>query len=113
MRFRMSFEFLFYAWGINLCLGVISHAIPYASVRNALHSIMTIISYGIYIVVVWLYYSRFKHSGGVCCGDYLTDEEEENPAVNNAHLIEQGLFLKWSLIAIYSSLFCTIGYKLC
>ena len=77
-RFRMAFELLFYCWSVSLVLGVVSHMVPWAAMRNTLHIIMTLISYVIYIAVIFLYYSRFKHSGSVCCGDYLTADQLED-----------------------------------
>ena len=96
----------------SLVLEIISHAVPYAAIRNTLHIIMTLLSYVIYITAIFLYYSRFKHSGGVCCGDFLSERDRQNEFVVKDHLIEQGLFLKWSLIGLYSSLMIFIAFKL-
>ena len=103
-RFRTCFEWLFY---LSLTLMTISLTITCCkneTLRKCLATLGVISHWGLTGLVLFLFISRFRHSGKVCSGDFLGDNDS-----TDGYLIQQGLFIKVMFFLFIGSLVvCTV-----
>ena len=74
-RFRHCFEWLFYLSVLMMTISLTIACCKSAGLRKAFGVIGMLAQWALTIIVLVLLISRFRHSGRVCSGDFLGDND--------------------------------------
>ena len=74
-RFRTCFDILFYLSLTMLTISLVISIIQAQAVRKFLAVLGFITQFSLPFCVLFLFVSRFRHSGKVCSGDYLGEND--------------------------------------
>ena len=76
-EFRWFFEIAFFGYVAHIALGMFTYLKLDRIIRHAVFFIITLLSYAIFMAWIWGFYCRMSHSGRVCSGDFLDDNESD------------------------------------
>ena len=88
-RFRRCFELFFFVCLLQLAMLTFMQAFGREYIRRTLSILIVFATYAFYLVWLYLIVIRFSHSGKVCSGDYLSENDS-----TGGYLIQQGFFIK-------------------
>ena len=74
-EFRLFFEIGFFGYVAQITLGMITYMNLESITRQIVFFVNTLLSYAIFMAWIWGFYCRMSHSGCVCSGDFLEDNE--------------------------------------
>ena len=107
-RFRLVFTISFYVSVLQIVSAAVSGLI-----KNELINMVLFMCNALFVVVMfvtWIYafICRFSHSGQVCSGDFLKENES-----SDGYLTSQGTFIKWFgylFLAVLMITLCMTGF---
>ena len=89
-------------------IGTVVNFITSDIIRKLMFLMLALMNYGVIFAWVFLFYVRMQHSGKVCSGDYLEESDSRE-----GYLIEQGRFIKFAMIAIFTLFMTAVSLILC
>ena len=89
-------------------IGAMTYLVESDPVRKFLFFILALINYAVFFVAIYGFYVRTQHSGKVCSGDFIESGESQD-----GYLIQQGRFMKYSIICVFSLVFLAVSLVLC
>ena len=107
-RFRLTFKIAFASYLAMTIIGTVVNFVSSDIARKLMFLILALMNYAVVFAWVFAFYVRMQHSGKVCSGDFLEDTDPRD-----GYLIEQGRFIKFAMIAIFTLFIVAVTLVLC
>lgn len=75
LRFRLTFGIAFLSYATMTILGSLTYVVEADMPRKLMFLVLALVNYAVVFAWIFAFYTRMQHSGKVCSGDFLNENE--------------------------------------